>query len=55
MRYDNSEINKPVISRSHGCLLGVAVGDALGAPAEFMTLQEIKKRYGKTGISDFRE
>lgn len=29
-----------------GALFGVAVGDALGAPVEFMSAQEIKRRYG---------
>ncbi len=42
-----------MISKYHGCLLGLAIGDALGAPVEFMSLQEIKGRYGKDGISDF--
>lgn len=33
-----------------GCLLGGAVGDALGWPVEFMRLDDIKKRYGEQGI-----
>ncbi|TET76695.1 MAG: ADP-ribosylglycohydrolase family protein [Candidatus Cloacimonadota bacterium] len=44
-----------MINKYHGCLLGLAIGDALGAPVESLTLQEIKRRYGKGGISDFRE
>ncbi len=36
-----------------GCLLGGAVGDALGAPVEFMRRTEILKRFGETGITDF--
>ncbi|MBL0143812.1 MAG: ADP-ribosylglycohydrolase family protein [Betaproteobacteria bacterium] len=40
-------------SRYRGCLLGGAVGDALGAPVEFMTGREIRARYGKEGIRDF--
>jgi ADP-ribosylglycohydrolase len=36
-----------------GCLLGGAIGDALGAPVEFMSLQEIRAKFGNTGISDF--
>lgn len=35
-----------------GCLLGGAIGDALGAPVEFMSLDEIKQKYGKNGIQD---
>lgn len=40
-------------SRMVGCLLGGAVGDALGAPVEFMSLGEIRDRYGKAGITRF--
>jgi len=42
-----------LISKYQGCLLGLAIGDALGAPVEFLSLPEIKKRYGKDGITDF--
>lgn len=35
-----------------GCLLGGAIGDALGWPVEFLTIDEIKKRYGEKGIID---
>ena len=38
-----------------GCLLGGAVGDALGAPAEFLFLSEILARSGPGGITDFVE
>jgi len=41
--------------RYRGCLIGLAVGDALGAPVEFLSLSEIKRRYGEHGISDFSE
>lgn len=33
-------------------LLGGAIGDALGYPVEFLTLDKIKSVYGKRGISD---
>ena len=39
--------------RFHGCLLGGAVGDALGAPVEFLDLEEIVTAYGEGGIRDF--
>lgn len=39
-------------SRFRGCLLGGAVGDALGAPVEFPSLTEIRARYGAEGIAD---
>ena len=36
-----------------GCLLGGAIGDALGAPVEFNSLDEIRTHFGSTGVSDF--
>ncbi len=35
-----------------GCLLGGAVGDALGAPVEFMRRSEILQTFGPKGIAD---
>jgi len=40
-------------NRFSGCLLGGAVGDALGAPVEFMSLSEIRTRFGPNGIQDY--
>ncbi|HJV35908.1 MAG TPA: ADP-ribosyl-[dinitrogen reductase] hydrolase [Geomonas sp.] len=34
------------MSRARGAFLGLAIGDALGAPAEFMTRGEIASKYG---------
>lgn len=39
--------------RYQGCLLGGAVGDALGAPVEFMRRSEILHRFGQQGITSF--
>jgi len=39
--------------RYRGCLLGGAVGDALGAPVEFMSLAEIRRTFGAEGITEF--
>jgi len=39
--------------RWRGCLLGGAVGDALGAPVEFMSLAEIRERFGPAGVVDY--
>jgi ADP-ribosylglycohydrolase len=36
-----------------GCLLGGAVGDALGAPVEFHSIQLICNKYGSAGITDY--
>ncbi|WP_460594298.1 ADP-ribosyl-[dinitrogen reductase] hydrolase [Geomonas sp. Red276] len=35
-----------ILSRARGAFLGLAMGDALGAPAEFLTRQEIRDKYG---------
>lgn len=39
-------------ARFHGCLLGGAVGDALGAPVEFLKRAEILRAFGPGGIRD---
>lgn len=36
--------------RFTGCLLGGAVGDALGAPVEFMKLDQILRQFGPAGV-----
>ncbi|MFH2075471.1 MAG: ADP-ribosylglycohydrolase family protein [Pseudomonadota bacterium] len=38
--------------KSKGMMLGLAIGDALGYPTEFMNLHEIKRVYGPGGITD---
>jgi ADP-ribosylglycohydrolase len=38
--------------RVRGCLLGGAVGDALGWPVEFASLAEIRARFGRDGITE---
>ncbi|UGS38494.1 ADP-ribosylglycohydrolase family protein [Capillimicrobium parvum] len=38
-----------------GCLLGGAVGDALGAAVEFDSIDGIRARFGSAGIRDFAE
>ena len=41
------------IERIKGCLLGGAVGDALGAPVEFLEWSAIETKFGPQGIVDF--
>ncbi len=41
--------------RFSGCLLAGAAGDALGVPVEFLTIGEIRKKYGPEGIRTFSE
>lgn len=38
-----------------GCLLGGAVGDALGAPVACLSLADMRRRFGPGGISDYVE
>jgi ADP-ribosylglycohydrolase len=41
---------RPTVAQYRGCMFGLAVGDALGAPIEFMTLDQIKGRFGAQGL-----
>lgn len=40
------------LDRYRGCLLGGAVGDALGAAVEFDDIAAIRDRFGSDGILD---
>jgi ADP-ribosylglycohydrolase len=40
-------------SRVRGCLLGGAIGDALGAGIEFDSLENIRKEHGPDGVTDY--
>lgn len=44
-------MNKRRIDNFQGCLIGGAIGDALGWPVEFMKLSEIKSRFGENGLA----
>jgi len=50
---DNAD--KPLSRRERmaGCMLGGAVGDAMGAPVEFMGLDEIRGRFGLSGVTRY--
>ncbi|VVE46561.1 crystallin [Pandoraea cepalis] len=41
------------LNRFNGCLLGGAVGDALGAPVEFLSRAEILEAFGPQGITQY--
>jgi ADP-ribosyl-[dinitrogen reductase] hydrolase len=43
------------LERARGCLVGGAVGDALGAPVEFLSLAQIRSRFGSQGVKQFEE
>ena len=38
-----------------GCILAGAVGDALGAPVEFLTIDTIRQRFGPDGTTGYEE
>ncbi|MEU8684276.1 ADP-ribosylglycohydrolase family protein [Streptomyces sp. NPDC048611] len=40
-------------ARVRGCLLGGAIGDALGYPIEFQSLASIRNGYGPSGVTGF--
>ena len=42
-------------SRIRGCIMGGAIGDALGAPIEFASYDEIISTFGTNGIVDYVE
>ncbi|MET9241807.1 ADP-ribosylglycohydrolase family protein [Nonomuraea sp. NPDC003709] len=42
-----------VRDRVRGCLLGGAIGDALGSPIEFQSLREIRREHGTEGITGY--
>ncbi len=41
------------LSHIAGCLLGGAVGDALGGPVEFYSLADILKKFGPSGVTGY--
>jgi len=40
-------VTELTIERAAGCLAGVAIGDAMGMPCEFLTKEQIAQRYGR--------
>ncbi|QDY06906.1 ADP-ribosylglycohydrolase family protein [Micromonospora sp. HM134] len=42
-------VTDPSLRRASGSLFGLAYGDALGKPTEFLTVTEIHRRYGPAG------
>lgn len=43
------------LDKYKGCLIGGAIGDALGAPTEFMDLETILSTYGENGVKEYVE
>jgi ADP-ribosylglycohydrolase len=48
-------ISKRTIENFKGCIIGGAIGDALGAPIEFMSIDQIRSNFGHHGLTDYSE
>ncbi len=48
-------MGKLTIGNYTGCIIGGAIGDAMGAPTEFYSLREILKRWGDEGVNSYVE
>jgi ADP-ribosylglycohydrolase len=51
---DRQGVSKRDQDHFRGCIVGGAVGDALGWPVEFSRLDDILRRHGPSGISDLQ-
>ncbi len=45
--------NEIYLDKIRGCMIGGAVGDALGYAIEFSGEEQIFRRYGETGITEY--
>ena len=45
--------NRRTIEHFKGCIIGGAIGDALGAPIEFMSMDQIRSDFGEHGLTDY--
>lgn len=48
-------IQRRSVEHYRACLMGGAIGDAMGAASVHMTLTQIREKYGEQGINDFVE
>ncbi len=48
------EIRKKYLNTFRGCLIGGAIGDALGYPVEFMNVEDIFEKFGPSGITSYQ-
>lgn len=47
--------NQRTIEHFKGCIISGAIGDALGAPIEFMSIDQIRFTFGDQGLTDYSE
>ena len=52
---DVKKMNRRTIDYFKGCLLSGAIGDALGAPIEFMSMDRIRSTFGHHGVTGYSE
>jgi len=45
--------DRRTIEHFKGCLIGGAIGDAMGAPVEFMSFDQIKSNFGHLGLTNY--
>jgi len=50
---NNPDFPSPRQSAVIGCVLGAAIGDAMGHPTEFLSMSAIRERWGAAGVSGF--
>ena len=48
-----NEFGDKLLDKYRGCLIGGAVGDALGYAVEFLSESSIAKAYGEKGITEY--
>jgi ADP-ribosylglycohydrolase len=46
-------VNKRTIEHFKGCIICGAIGDALGAPIEFMSIDQIRSTFGRQGLMNY--
>ncbi len=51
--YTDYYTDSNLLGRTKACLIAGAIGDALGAPVEFMSLEDIHVKYGPEGITRY--
>ena len=54
MMNDNPN-NQIIKDKIRGCLIGGAIGDALGYPIEFIRYPEVLERFGEQGITEYQK
>ena len=53
MKLSMNESSERLLDKYRGCLIGGAVGDALGYAVEFLTERNITSTYGESGITEY--